>query len=62
MQTWSYVYFGMGMKTQQLFIPKEPGEILKEPEDLEAESEPNPAEPPQEQLESDSDAPIDDEP
>lgn len=61
LQSWSFVHFGLGMKTMQPFIPKQPGEINREPEDLENESEPNPAEPPQEQLESDSDAPLDDE-
>jgi len=58
LQNWSFFYFGMGMKNGQTFIPKQPGEVIKEPEDPENEPEPNPANPPSEKLESDSDAPI----
>ena len=58
-KTWSFIYIGDGLKRDQEYIPKMPAEIVKEPVDLFDESEPNPLNPPSEKLESDSDAPED---
>ena len=59
LQTWSFFYSGIGMKSGQPFIPNYPGDIMTDPQDTKNESEPNPANPPSEKLESDSDAPVD---
>ena len=58
---WSFMYIGDGLKKRQQFIPKFPKEMMKEPNDLYDSDEPNPMNPPSDKLESDSDAPEDDE-
>jgi len=49
------------MKFIQPFIPQQPDDIKPDPEDFDEYPEPNPNAPPSEKLESDSDAPPDDE-
>lgn len=49
------------MKTIQPFIPNQPDNIKDDPEDLEEYGEPNPDKAPSDQIESDSDAPPDEE-
>jgi len=49
------------MKSVQTFIPKQPENVKDDPEDLDEFPEPNPNQPPSEKLESDSDAPADEE-
>lgn len=49
------------MKSVQMFIPKQPENIKDDPEDFEEFPEPNPNQAPSEKMESDSDAPADDE-
>jgi radial spoke head protein 4A len=58
---WSFLYVGTGMKSVQMFIPKQPENIKDDPEDLEEFPEPNPNQAPSEKMESDSDAPADEE-